>query len=281
MSAIGKLFVVLNLLFSLVILGVLGGILAKSEEYKTKFEGEVKAREADNTQHAQLASELNAQIKGHMADKGQLTNQLDAAKVENESLTRENASLKQSNDELRNSVSGIQSDYAKFTASLTEALAHNKDLEGQNGQLIEAKNAAVDAQRAAEEEAARAKSDIARLNDSVKQLSAQIDELEKTRGDLNAQLQAAAQMGFDLSKVRAQPQIDGLVQKVNQDLGLVVLSVGADDGVTRGTKFEIYSGGVYKGQVVVDDVYPDNSAARITRQGSAAIAASDKATTRL
>ena len=84
----------------------------------------------------------------------------------------------------------------------------------------------------------------------------------------------------DVAKVAAAPQIDGVVKHVNRDLNLVVLSVGADDGVKRGTKFEVYANNTYKGQVVVDDVYPDNCAARIVR-GADAIAVMDKATTRL
>ena len=36
------------------------------------------------------------------------------------------------------------------------------------------------------------------------------------------------------------PQIDGVVQSVNPELGLVVLSVGADDGVKVGHEFVVY-----------------------------------------
>jgi hypothetical protein len=82
--------------------------------------------------------------------------------------------------------------------------------------------------------------------------------------------------------VRAAPQIDGVVQNVNHELNLVVLSVGGDDGVRRGTTFEIYDENSYKGRVVVDDVYPDNCAARILPEYQRGqISVMDKATTRL
>lgn len=280
MSPIGKVFVVLNLLFSLVILGVLGGILAKSEEFKVKYE--TKSVEHDTAVESwdQEKSDLVAQIDGHKNDKAAMQERINGLEVTNKNQATDNEGLKVDNQQLRDDVSKLQADYQKFSASLNELHAHNQQLITENQSLMTQRTSAVDAQRSAEEEKARADARVSSLTATVDQLKAQIDELEAMRVDLSSQIEAAVQSGFDIAKVRAAPQIDGVVQNVNHSLGLVVLSVGGDDGVARGTTFEIYDSTTYKGKVVVDDVYPDNCSARILRQNGQ-ISVMDKATTRL
>ncbi len=280
MSPIGKLFVVLNLVFSLVILGVLAGILAKSEEYRTMFDEEVKVHTADNEKADQDRSNLNAEIAGLKTDKIQMQEQIEALRLTNNTMKSENDSLKQDNQQLRNDVTKLQADYQKFTSALVEVQNHNKQLIARNEQLTQERNDAADERRAAVDERTRLEQQVDTLTKQVNAMADDIKGLEGRNGDLTAQIEAAIQSGFDISKVRAQPQIDAVVQSVNSEYGLVVLSVGADDGVTRGTAFEIFSPGAgYKGKVIIDDVYPDNCAGRVVL--GSGIAVMDKATTRL
>lgn len=281
MSPIGKLFVVLNLVFSLVILGVLGAILTKSEEYRTKYEDVQKELDTEKASWEQERSDLSAEIEGHKRDKVGLQEKINNLEVAGSNLKSDNESLRVDNQQLRDDVSKLQADYQKFTSSLTEVQTHNKDLASENADLINQRNEAANARRAAEEAAARLEAQVSSLTSQVEQLKRQIDDIAAMNSDLEAQIEAAVQLGFDIAKVRAAPQIDGVIQNVNRELGLVVLSVGADDGVQRGTTFEVYSlGEGYKGKVVVDDVYPDNAAARIVRENGT-ISVMDRATTRL
>ncbi|MBI4882222.1 MAG: hypothetical protein HY812_21550 [Planctomycetes bacterium] len=280
MSPIGKIFVVLNFVFSLVILGVLGGILSKSEEYKQKYEGEKQKFSDEQTKWDEERSNLNSEIQSHKNDKAMMGERINNLTALAESEKREKDSLKTDNEQLRGDISQLQADYQKFTASLNELHAHNQQLITKDEELMNERTAAVDARRAAQEEQARLESQVANLTATIEQLKAQIDELEGVAGDLSSQIEAAVQAGFDIASVRAAPQIDAVVQKVNNELSLVVLSVGADDGVKRGTAFEVFKDGQYKGKVVVDDVFPDNCSARIVR-GQGQISENDKATTRL
>lgn len=281
MSPIGKLFVVLNLVFSMVILGVLGGILSKSEEFRSKYEAVQTDLDTQRSSWDQERSDLSAEIDGHKRDKATLQERINNLEVAGNNLKSDNESLRVDNQQLRDDVSKLQGDYQKFTSSLSEVQSHNKTLASENADLINKRNAADNARRAAEESSARLEAQVSSLTNQVDQLKRQIDDLAAMKGDLEAQIEAAVQLGFDIAQVRAAPQIDGVIQNVNRELGLVVLSVGADDGVTRGTTFEVYSlGEGYKGKVVVDDVYPDNAAARIVRENGT-ITVMDRATTRL
>ncbi len=282
MSPIGKIFVVLNFVFSLVVLGVVGAILAKSDEFKKKYTDEAAAHSATKKSSQEELDKRDAEIKMVKEDNVKLNTEKGNLTVSLNTASNDLKSAKVDNEQLRATVEKMQADYGSFTSTLAELKNNNAQLVSKNEELINKSNSASDAQRAAQEDKARADAQVKTLMDTVAQLKAQIEELEGAKSDLSAQLEAAVQAGFDVAKVAAAPQIDGVVQSVNSELGLVVLSVGADDGVKRGTKFEVFANSQYKGQVVVDDVYPDNSAARIVRQVSGSpIAANDKATTRL
>lgn len=284
MSSIGKIFVVLNLVFSLVVLGVVGSILAKSNEFNKKWTDEAALRKTENEAKDGEIGKLTQDIKTLNGDKRQNEERISGLTTQSQSLEAENTRLKTDVDTFRSDLAKLQADYQKFTSTLESLRSHNEQLVKENGEMRDAKNAAEGKQTAAEQDLARANSTIESLNSEVAGLKDQIEALQSTTNELDAQIEAAIQAGFDISKVRAQPQLDGVVQSVNANLQIVVLSLGADVGVTRGMKFAIYGGGQYKGEVVVNDVYPDNCSARIlpnVKGSHASIAANDKATTRL
>jgi len=59
------------------------------------------------------------------------------------------------------------------------------------------------------------------------------------------------------------PRIDALVKNVDNEQGLVVLSMGEDDKVQIGREFTVYRGDAYIGTVKVIRLYPNLSGARI------------------
>jgi uncharacterized protein YoxC len=61
------------------------------------------------------------------------------------------------------------------------------------------------------------------------------------------------------------PAIEAVVQKVNNELGFVMLSVGRDDKVAQGMRFYISRSGSYVGEVQVDGVNPKSCSASYVR----------------
>ncbi len=284
MSSIGKIFVVLNLVFSLVVLGVVGAILAKSNEFKGKLDTETASHKSDVDNAAKEKATLSGDIARLQADKRGNEEKIAGLDAQVKSLEGDKAKLSADIDTLRGDMSKLQADYQKFTSTLAQVTTHNEALTKENGEMREAKHAAEAKQNAAEQDLARANQSIETMKSETEQLKKQIEECEAQKGDLAGQIEAAIQAGFDISKVRAQPAIDAVVQSVNHQLNLVVLSVGSDVGVTKGMKFSIHGGGQFKGEVVVDNVYPDNCSAHIlpnVKGTEAGIANNDKATTRL
>jgi hypothetical protein len=78
------------------------------------------------------------------------------------------------------------------------------------------------------------------------------------------------------------PAIEAVVQKVNDELKFVMLSVGRNDKVARGMRFYISRNGSYVGEVQVDYVYPKSCSASYVRlKPEMSIQVGDTATTRL
>jgi len=78
------------------------------------------------------------------------------------------------------------------------------------------------------------------------------------------------------------PAIEAIVQKVNNELRFVVLSVGSDDKVSKGMRFHISRNGSYVGEVRVDVVYPKScSASFVLLKPGMNIQVGDTAATRL
>ena len=77
------------------------------------------------------------------------------------------------------------------------------------------------------------------------------------------------------------PAIDGQIVAVSGQQGIVVLSVGSDDGVESGHVFAVFRGDTFIGKVRATKVTKDLSGARILYlDGSVSIQAGDSATTR-
>lgn len=77
------------------------------------------------------------------------------------------------------------------------------------------------------------------------------------------------------------PALDAVVEGVDMDDGIVIISVGAEHGVEKELKFFLYRGDEYVGRVEVDRILPTKSAARIIeRMTATGIYPGDRARTR-
>ena len=88
------------------------------------------------------------------------------------------------------------------------------------------------------------------------------------------------QLGFEPQKLV--PDMDGQVVAVNGEQGIVVLSVGSNDGVESGHEFTVFRKDTFIGKVRATKVTPDLSGARILYlHDAASVNVGDSATTRI
>ncbi|MFO0982566.1 MAG: hypothetical protein U1E76_12670 [Planctomycetota bacterium] len=282
MSPIGKLFVVLNLVFSIAVLAVLANILAKGEQYSTKL-SDMQAK------NDTLQKDLESRTKSYDDSKARLQKDAETAQEQARALGLEKQRLqdevdqsRRNNDQLRGSVDKIQASLNDFQKGIDAANARVAQLTDENTKLRADKDAAVEKQRAADDDLARVQGELEQAKREIAGYEAKLTTETKHSTDLRNAIDAAQKLyNVDIAKLLGTPEaIDCVVQDVNDESGFVVLSIGAQDNVRIGHKFTVYRDATYVGEVVVDEVYPDNSAARITVR-NAPFKKFDKATTKL
>ncbi|MEW6745134.1 MAG: hypothetical protein AB1486_20465 [Planctomycetota bacterium] len=280
MSPISKVFVVLNLVFSLVVLGAVCAILAKGESFKDKL------AEA-NQQIAQLKTEkedlqrdfaaARANFDTTLADRADTIATLE---TQNQTKDARIEQLNRDNDQMRTDLDSIAATLKDFRENIDNLQTRNSQLSDQVAQLRQENADAVAKQRQAEDDLANAERQLGDANSQIAALEKQGAETATKLADREATIEAIARSGYDVSALVSQPPIDAVVQAVDQDAKLVVLSKGSDDGVKKGFKFSVYRDDKYVGEVVVIEVNPDNAVARIQLRNDT-FRELDKATTTL
>jgi len=280
MSTIGKIFVVLNLALSLLLLGSLGALLSARVSTQEDVERLETALADKETELEQLASDNQAKIRGIENDKRNLENANDDLEVKAENLDRSVKKLELDNQQLRDDVSKMTASLELLQEDLSARDARNSELQDSNDDL---RSQAIDAREEARQ-AEMARRDLqGRISGYERQIADLDDELtvalERAR-EAEMLVDVARTAGFNPAMIVATPAIDAQVAQVDNDVGFVILDKGAADSVERGFVFDVYRGTDYLGQVTVDQVHDRHATASITLPRGD-IRRFDRATTRL
>ena len=282
MSAIGRIFVILNLVLAAAFVGWAATSLAKGSDWMKKYDDEHVAHEATKAELQKQLDDRQATLNNERTQKDKFREERDGFQAERDRLTKDLEEARRANDQLRGDVSKIQETLGAYNSTIA--------------QITAAKDAAVQKQMdlTSERDAAKAESEKAMLaqrdaQDGLKTAQAQIADLERNvtsaKEDIShkeAIIAQAMNNGFTPGTNPA-PPINGRVLQVSGgDLnpGLVMLNVGSEQGVKKGFTFQIYSGSTWKGQVRVEGVQPNMcSAVILDLQKGQKIAQGDQAAT--
>jgi hypothetical protein len=282
MSSIAKVFIVLNFVLSVAFLATAGALLAKTDEFRTKYEDEVTKHRSDVTERDSTIRQLNGQVTAVTQDKEGLKGKVGEIEVERDKNRTDLQGAQTANVELRKAVeeaSATLKTIQQNLASTQEQVASmQKGKEDAEAKMREA----VDKQRIAEAEVTRLKSEGDDKSAQLAKLGEQLTGRDDKLSQMQTVIEMAQAAGFDVANLAAQPAINGKVLEVDSKAGVVVLSVGAQAEVKKGFTFHVYRGRDYIGKVMVDDVYPDLSAASVVRlKPGMEIQKMDEVTTRL
>jgi hypothetical protein len=283
MSAIGRIFIVLNLILSAAFLGWASQTLATTDDYKQQL---ADANEANATALAEKENEisdLNVRV-GEMEDaqrkfrgeRDTVTADRDGLRAQLDEEKRNNAQMRTQLDEINATLGDYNATIASLTSQKDAAVQRAHEAENARDDASAAAQAAELAKRDAEEASTMAQTRIGDLESANAKLTSQVSSLETRLTTL------AAITGTDPSSVNAVPQIDAAVLEARFDLepGLVMLNVGKNQDVQRGYTFHIYRGSQYKGQVRVENVQDRYCSAVVVGLASGkTITQGDRATT--
>ena len=279
MNWLGKVFVVLILIMSLVFMGLAMAVYATHKNWKEVIDG-------PNGLRAQLdqATQENAQLTQlHNLREEELTAEKEAAERRLAQLEAERVALVERNVQIQTELDQLKQERRDATAAVAATQANNDRL---------AADATTLRQQIRNEQQARDRAFAATL--------AATEELHQLRNEYEAARERAEQLTQQVAGMTAVirengldpatdpsgvvPTVDGVVSQVRRTGGslLVEVTIGADDGLKEGNTVEVYRGSRYLGRLEILQTTPDKSVGRVDRrfqQGS--IQEGDRVATRL
>lgn len=272
MNLVGKIFVVLILVMSILFLGFVMAVYATHQNWRDvvmnpedrvtpekplglKFQLDT-ATTANEELRAQLAK-AKGEIDAEKADRQQTLAQLE---TENETLKRER-------DQREKQLAELQEEKRRSVAAMEVAHQTLADLRGEVTALrVEVRQAQQD------RDADREK--VVKLTDDLHQAVSEQRTLKARSTELTADYADAMEVlrKFDLKPQPAlytgvPPKVEGEVSAVRSG-GLIEINIGSDDGLMKGHTLEVFRAGdgTYLGRVEVTDTLPDKAAAKILPQ---------------
>jgi len=287
MSALAKVFVVFIFLLSILFFGTSATLYLTREDWATNYES---YRTAVTAEVAKLEVRVNA-IKGErdtLDDALRLVSRDELAKAEQVKKLRveldgKNAQIAQVSAQRDESI------IAKTATDNVNAslVSQNTTLTTQLREAHDNRDTAIDAQKVANAEKFRMKRDLDATTTELHEARVEHSALDDKYSSLELAYGAVEKkLGKDgieaILSGLVSPPIDALVEEVDANLSLVVLSVGSQDEVKEGAEFTIYREDKFVGKVRVNKVYENLAGARVlfTAEG-ADIKQGDRATTRI
>jgi len=281
MSNVGRVFIVLNLIFSAAFLGWAANALSHAEEYKVQMASAKKASDEALAAKQKEVDDLTVEKNAVTDQQRQFREQRDGFETEAGRLKTQLDELKRSNDTMQGNLAKIQATLNDYNDSIKQlgaqkdaAVQRANEAERARDSAIQEKDSAVFAKNDAEEATKTAMTHIGDLENEKRAMQEQIDNLD-TRLTM-----ITKKTGINANEIVAQKPIEALVLDIKKDLKLVIINKGKKDDVKVGYVFDIYRGSQYKGQVRIQDVQ-EGMASGVILNEKDAITRGDSATTSL
>lgn len=269
MSLLGKILIVLQAILALLFLGVQGTLYHHERDWKQAYDETKEWAEAEVEQRDVKIGVLAATKITLEKDLSQARSSVEAHKTEMKRLetdlrdaTKVNTERKDEYDRLLANYETLDSTIKENQARLTQYLDRIRQLEGNlkeatsNQELAEAQVARLLAQRTAlEKDLVEIRKDHAASKQKALDLQLALEEIQRI----------GIPVDTILGNFPPAPPIRGAVAGTDDSVqpGLVLLTVGADDGVKRGFQFTVYRGQRFVGKVVVNRVMADSAGCRV------------------
>jgi hypothetical protein len=282
MSALAKVFVVVNFVLSLLFFGTAATLFLTREDYRSAHETfVVKSKD----QLKLLQDEILKQ-KGLLEQQSNIIDLVVASETQlAKDLTDKKASLQAKDAEIQEANSSRDTATTAKTQVLRNMEEKEKTVRELNDRLQQANEkseTASNERKLAVEERNRMKADLDKANTELAGMRVDFTGLEEKLASLELIVaDCEKRFGGPIPHLPP-PPIDAQVEDVDAAQGLVVLSAGRDQKVKTGYEFTVYRGAKFVGKVRVTRVFDDLSGAEIvfTAEG-ASIERGDRASTAL
>lgn len=267
MSTLAKVFVLINLVLSIVFITMAGMLFNHQKDWRNAFETLAKA-------HHNRVRDYDGKVQNL---EGSITSLEGYIKSKEEEIRQKNSDLDTVRVDLMGQRSSLARKRQEFQLLLTEHQKVVDQIDSKDNRIKElsSENDRVKTERqVALKDKEVAEFQVARLTQIKNDLEGDLSDIRKdfhqarTKGeDLQGILDQLTEYGINwrLFVVEGEPPptIHGKVTAVRSDEGLVILSVGSNEKTEKGHLFTVFRGNQYVAKVVVEKVVPTWSGARI------------------
>jgi hypothetical protein len=257
MNLLGKIFTVLILVISLVVMIVAMMVYATHRNWRTVSENLNSQLQAAQTQ-------LQKQRDAYTRTNGQLQAEREAAQQDVSKLQSELQRRITENSQLQQAAEQFEAEVSQSRALLDVTESNNRALTTEVAELRQQSLAAI-----ADRDSAFAKTtqSTTELHDVRNQLA----KVMERQSQLLDQVARATQL-LEINNIdpagEIVPHVRGLVSATRREAGvqLVEITIGADDGVKPGQTVEVFRGSRYLGRIEILKTDPDRSVGRVIRE---------------
>jgi hypothetical protein len=263
MNLLGKIFVVLIMVMSVVFMTLALGVYATHKNWKDLVEGQNGLRaqlQLARTEYDQLKNNYNSlesRLKGEVESARQQVRKLESERV---ALVDRNAAVQTELDQLK--------------AERRDATAAVAATQQNNQRLAEEVTGLREDIRTNQQARDQAFATTLQATENLHQTKGLLDSTVERNRQLTSQVSNMTSMmdahGLDPNTPpdAVVPTVDGLVSQVRQAAGsqLVEVTIGADDGLKQGNTVEVYRGSRYLGRVEILKTSPDRAVGRVDRR---------------
>jgi hypothetical protein len=260
MNWLGKVFVVVILIMSLVFMGLALAVYATHKNWQQVSLDLNKKLQASQAENSKLQTEHNRRVEDLEREKTIAEQQVAKSEQERVSLAERFAQIQTERDGLvqnqRDHIAAVAS-----TQKINEGLATDvTKLRTDIRSTIEARDRLFKQALDATEELHKAAGEYNTTRERNEQLTKQ------TAGMTAVMREKGIDPATDPGSVV--PTVEGLVSKIERKAGgqLVEVTIGADDGLKAGNTLEVSRGAKYLGRVEIIQTSPDKSVGRVDRK---------------
>jgi ABC-type Na+ efflux pump permease subunit len=259
MNWLGKVFVIVILIMSVVFMGLSMAVYATHKNWKKTADDLNDKLAKSKGENSRLVTEYNRKIED-------LDKENTAKEARNAQLETERTSLNDRNNLLQTENDSLRQNQRDVFAGLASTQAINKGLGEEVGRLRTdirtvqlARDAlfktALDATEALQQAANEYNATRERNEQLTKQVAGK-DVVMRENG-INPETPPGSVV----------PTVEGVVSKVERRAGtqLVEVTIGADDGLKAGNTLEVLRGAKYLGRLEIIETSPDKSVGRVDR----------------
>lgn len=268
MSLPAKIFVFLNLILSIAFAVASLSLYAKKVNYVKDLELSIAKRNklfTDLETADSKAKELESKLEKITTEKDSA---LSSLKTQYQIAEDARVKLDRRNGELSSSYGKLDSEMGKLRTDLKDITNKKEALEERLAKVSEELQQAIDDRNFAQKTALEATADVKELESELASVNKRAASLLEQNLEFKTTIEEVQKRNPDILKPASGPvdPIRGRILRVEEEVDLVILSVGENDNVKTGMEFIISRGSDYVGKVKVRTLHKNICAAVIDKE---------------